>query len=370
MLKASDILASAVGSSLVGNVGFLDFTVVEFTGAGVHTWTPPAGVTEVFMAVGGAGGSGGQSRNNTGGKANTGGGGGGCAGGLMAVTPGNDLTITLGAGGVTSGSETTDGIAGGASSITGFDGALTLSATGGLGGLGGATVSTTNYAAGGTGSGGDFQFTGGRSGYANNTFTATGGGAAATIFGDGGNGGDADLQYHGTGGGAPKLGHAAADGELGAGFANIGGSRYPGILVPSVASIDPYTLEVTHFSTGIFAVEPVANIGSDVGLTVGVGGSHDLGGGTGKVSDTGTADDGGNGGAFGGGGGGVSYSTASSKTNGGLGGHGAGGAAAHNWSGGGQASAGDGGDGWAMIAYRTTDGSAALKGTTLTLPAA
>ncbi|MGG9972279.1 glycine-rich domain-containing protein [Ferruginibacter sp. SUN002] len=88
-----------------------------------NTWTVPAGVTKVYVEVWGGGGGGGFG---------TGGSGAGYIVGKFVVTPSSSITITVGAGG-NYGTETTNGIIGGISSVT--YGAIVLTATGGEGGV-------------------------------------------------------------------------------------------------------------------------------------------------------------------------------------------------------------------------------------------
>lgn len=68
---------------------------VRFTTPGPGTWTPPAGVTQVYVECigGGAGGSGGEALTNGGG-----GGGGAYAAALYTVTPGVPVTYYVGVG--------------------------------------------------------------------------------------------------------------------------------------------------------------------------------------------------------------------------------------------------------------------------------
>ncbi len=115
------------------------------------SWVVPAGVTRVWALVAGGGGGGGAVTTTLPGPDGTGGGttgqdiggAGGLTFGMIAVTPGASITVTVGAGGVGSDS-TAAGGAGGTSSFS------TLSATGG----GGISAGT---GASGSGSGGSFN---------------------------------------------------------------------------------------------------------------------------------------------------------------------------------------------------------------------
>ena len=93
---------------------------------GSGTWTAPAGVTKVFVAV--VGGGGGGVQGYSGGSACYAGGSGGSAIGEYTVVPGTGYSYTVGAGGnaVNSSSFTGSGVAGGATSFSTF-----ISATGG-----------------------------------------------------------------------------------------------------------------------------------------------------------------------------------------------------------------------------------------------
>ena len=117
---------------------------------GTFTFTVPAGVTYIKARYwgGGGGGLGSSSFNCPGG----GGGGGGYGENLCSVTPGESLTIVVGAGG-------TAGTQGGSTSITGT--ALSVGAVGGQGGTQGNSGSPGTSGNGGTATGNIFQFTGG-----------------------------------------------------------------------------------------------------------------------------------------------------------------------------------------------------------------
>lgn len=128
---------------------------------GTYTFTVPTNVSKIRVRVVGAGGGGGTTGSGYGG-----GGGGGYAHGVFSVTPGNVYTVTIGTGGAVSNPPN----AGGSTSF----GAL-LSATGGGAG-------NASWSAGGTGTGGDFQASGGRG------YSVGGGGAAGSQLGNGGDG--------------------------------------------------------------------------------------------------------------------------------------------------------------------------------------
>lgn len=179
-----------------------------FTSSG--TFTIPTGVTKVKVTVVGGGGGGGNGSNGVG--ASGGGGGGAAISILSGVTPGNTLTVTIGAGG-------SAGVAGGTSSVaSGTQTITTISATGG--GLGStAGVNGANGGAGGVGSNGNLNLTGdsGGPGSRGNTIDLSGNGGSS-IFGGGGGGravgtsvaGGAGGNYGGGGGGGSNSGGGGA----------------------------------------------------------------------------------------------------------------------------------------------------------------
>jgi hypothetical protein len=123
--------------------------------AGTYTFTVPNGVTKVWAQVwgGGAGAGGASSTTSTGG---TGGGAGGFTSGIFGVTPGQQIPLTVGAGGTPGAAAGGTGGNGGTSSF----GAL-CSATGGTGGAGNAN----SGGSGGTGTGGDLNLPGGNASF-------------------------------------------------------------------------------------------------------------------------------------------------------------------------------------------------------------
>jgi hypothetical protein len=128
-----------------------------FATVGTHTWTVPAGVSKINYAVtGGGGGQGGKYVTSTGFY-----GGGGGGGGRLAtrngvdVSPGQVLTITVGAGGA-AGADGIDGGAGGVSAIAGIianvaGGAGGKKGTASAGGAGGAAGGDSGRAGGSAG---------------------------------------------------------------------------------------------------------------------------------------------------------------------------------------------------------------------------
>lgn len=133
------------------------------TGSG--TLTPPTGAIGMRVAVIGGGGSGLLLTSDQ-----CGGGGGGCAASNIVLA--EDITYSIGAGGVSSsGGNTT-------ASFTGYS----------LIGAGGQLGTSTHGGYGGTGTGGDHNFTGGTGGNYPSTMGAAAGGGAAGPNGAGGNG--------------------------------------------------------------------------------------------------------------------------------------------------------------------------------------
>ena len=188
-----------------------------FTTPGTTTWTVPAGVYEVTVEAIGGGGAGSSGSGSVGGA---GGGGGGYVRGTIAVTPGTQEEIVVGAGGSGSGgtshfrNSTTLSAGGGASGAAGGSGgsgagsSATVTRTGGDGaanfgqsggGGGGAAGSNEDGASGSRTTGGlGGEELGGRGG------DGAGGtslpGDTGELFGAGGGGGSGDGSFMGTGG--------------------------------------------------------------------------------------------------------------------------------------------------------------------------
>ena len=207
---------------------------LEYTTSGSYSWVVPSGlVSACVLTVGGGGASGSSGSNVSGG----GGGGGGLAYvNALSVTPGETLTLVVGAGGVETGG------AGGLSEVK--RGATVLTqATGGTGGASAVGGGNVIYAPGGTATVG----TGGSGGAGGQPLSNTGGGGgggAAGYSGNGGNGGSGNSDnYPGTagagggggggpgytqgsagGGGVGILGEGASGAYLGRGADGQGGS--------------------------------------------------------------------------------------------------------------------------------------------------
>ena len=231
-----------------------------FTTPGTYTFIVPLGTTSISAVVVGGGGGGGNDTNPD--EAGSGGGGGGLAYQTsIAVTPGESLTVVVGAGG---GSDT----AGGQSNINrsgtnlvaangggrgqspddgnaGGAGGTVVVGTGGAGGAGGATTGTNTQGSGGGGAGG-YSGTGGTGQDGDTTPAATagaggaGGGGGQNAGGGGvgilGAGGNGAAGTAGVGGGAGSSGTAGsnsgvsngAGGAYGGGGAGAAGGDTPG----------------------------------------------------------------------------------------------------------------------------------------------
>jgi|GEM_PF-1547437 len=167
-------------------------TTDSFTTPGTGSFTVPAGVSQITVEVWGAGG-GGSSANTA-----AGGGGGGYARSVLAVSPGDAFSYTVGAGGAA-------GIDGGDSS---FDSTI-------IGGGGGSGTGSTG-GVGGVGSGGnDVNFNGGAGGNSgdgsNGDRGGGGGGGSATSTANGSNGANNSGNSGGSGGFGEGNGGTGAD---------------------------------------------------------------------------------------------------------------------------------------------------------------
>lgn len=181
------------------------FTGVRgYAGAGVFTWTVPAGVRKAWVTVIGGGGGGGRS--STEGLGSGGGGGGGLAQKLVDLSGITSVTVTVGEGGA--GATVAGGL--GATGGTSSFGTM-LSATGGTGGMGVGNSVANGPGPGGLGSGGDFNTGTGVGHVSYGHWGGSGGGAGArapqnnqagSTGGTGGGGSGATYGYNGGAGGA------------------------------------------------------------------------------------------------------------------------------------------------------------------------
>ena len=207
-------MSSTIKNFTINDTGYLGVisgttaqrpTAVYSTVGSGQTWTAPPGVTSVAVLVvagGGAGGSG----NGTGSNGTGGGGAGGVVyNSSYTVVPGNNYSITVGAGGTAS-----SGAQGSSGGNSVFD---TITAIGGGGG-GASNTSNINYNGvnGGSGGGASSFSTVGTAGTGTAGQGAGGGGASNTspVYGGGGGGGSAAIGTAGT----STLGGAGGAGTL------------------------------------------------------------------------------------------------------------------------------------------------------------
>jgi hypothetical protein len=213
------------GSGGSTSVGYLHRQ--SYTAHGAYAWVCPVGVIKVFGRVWGAGGGGGGANSS---NFAQGGGGGGLAEGIFTVVPGTTYIITVGQGGAFGTTIGGPGLNGGSSSFSSF-----ASATGGIGGNGDMSsvpVGGFSIPTGGSGTGGDSNYTGGTGGVPVGTWTTPGitggngggapkGGAGGVAAWDqqgqagvapGGGGGGASANYYS--GGSANPGNVGAEGEV------------------------------------------------------------------------------------------------------------------------------------------------------------
>jgi hypothetical protein len=196
--------------SMINNIN--NYNSIKYSLAGTYTFTVPSCAEEICIEVWGGGGAGGGS-GTVSYNGGSGGGGGGYGAECFAVTPGDNYTVTVGAGGV--GSASSVGGTGQTTSV----GSL-ISATGGTGGgIGsgsaggtGGTSTAASYATGGTGYSGSSAISGRGGAAANGGLGALGntlnsGGTAATNFASGGSGAYTQST-------SPKAGGAGGDGQV------------------------------------------------------------------------------------------------------------------------------------------------------------
>jgi hypothetical protein len=204
----------------------------SFTTAGSFTFTVPIGTTSISAVVVGAGG-GGAGADTRPGEGMTGGGGGALCYGTIPVTPGESLTITVGAGGNGGSSGGNPGSQGGTSSIgrgatslitaTGGNGGNYRSTTAASGGTRSVDASVTNSGGGNGGASGSSATTGASGGGGAGGYSAAGGAGGSTT-----NAGSASAGGGGGGGGAVTTGGGSGGGGgvgiLGAGSNGSGGT--------------------------------------------------------------------------------------------------------------------------------------------------
>jgi PKD repeat protein len=189
------------------------YNVTSYTTVGTTSWTVPAGVTSVeyLVVAGGGGGAGSRTFANKGGSG--GGGAGGLITGILAVTPGASLTVTVGAGGAGGAAGINNGINGGNSVFS------TITSTGGGYGAVGNNVATS----GGTGGSGGGGYLGGAGGAGISGQGYAGGSSLASPYLSGGGGGSSQAGSGATGSAAGKGGDGTPSSISGSSVTYAGG---------------------------------------------------------------------------------------------------------------------------------------------------
>lgn len=193
-------------------------TIATFADVGSCEWAVPEGVTSVWVLVVGGGGGGGVR------KGGGGGGGGVVEEELVAVTPGQRITVAVGGGG-DAGSSAPAVVPG----LTGEPSAFgSISAIGGGGGASDTKPATGGGSGGGGSSGGGrFGFGTQPQGYRGASFGGGGGADGAPLCRDGGDGAATDVlgtvTRFGAGGGGAATGNACPTGASGLGGRGGGG---------------------------------------------------------------------------------------------------------------------------------------------------
>ncbi|MGV7108154.1 GEVED domain-containing protein, partial [Flavobacterium sp. U410] len=222
--------------SLLGIATGFSQTTINITTTGAGTFNVPCDVTSITVQVWGGGG-GGYGDNNNNNIVGHGGGGGAYTTGTLAVTGGQVINFTVGAGG------------NGGSSIGGNGGDttfLTLTAGGGTGG------SVSSGGVGGTASGGTTNLSGGNGTAGINPIGGSGGSGAGPGGGTGGTGGGDGV--NGTSG-STIGGGGGASGDR-SGGARTGGAGARGQITITYTS----TLQTYCSPTFTTAIEPITNV--------------------------------------------------------------------------------------------------------------
>ncbi|WP_244132941.1 hypothetical protein [Burkholderia metallica] len=240
---AGDSSTRLATTAFVTNAIYSGKGVSRFTSSG--TFTVPAGVTTLYVSGCAAGGGGGSGASNNGGQSSLVGGGGGGGGGAgqsiirqpYTVTPGQNISITIGAAGTGGAGPVANGAgsAGLAGGNTVVGSLITL--TGGGPGTGGGAVLSNAIGGGGAGGGGGVGFPYGGNGCDGN-YMGMGGLGASCPFGGGGANGRAAITTANTNAAAVASGFGSGGGGGGAGYGSAsamyggsGGAGAPGFVL-------------------------------------------------------------------------------------------------------------------------------------------
>jgi hypothetical protein len=211
----------------VGGIGSGATSTSTYSSAGSSSYVVPAGVNYITVKAWGAGGAGGNGSGGTGrGGA---GGGGGYAKAVIAVTPGETLTVDVGSGGADNGTVSSGGGNGGGYSVVRRSATFLVQAGGGGGGGGSRGNSSGDGGAGGAGGGssgiigtvGEGSSAGGAGGPG--TTAAGGAGGAAGTSGTAGAAGVANAGGNGAGSDAATCNDAMEAGDTGGNGGTGGG---------------------------------------------------------------------------------------------------------------------------------------------------
>lgn len=194
-VTAANISVLAGAPFLVAAAGYAGGRKQVFTSSG--TFTVPGGVSQLYVsAVAGGGGAGGGA-GSAGATSSVGGGGGGGGGAgqsaqrqLLSVTPGQVISVSIGAGGGGGGGGAASGTAGGTGGAGSNTVIGTITLAGGGGGAAGGPLTSNVVGGGGAGGGGGSGYPGGSDGTDGN-YTGNGGASGSSPFGGGGKSGRA-----------------------------------------------------------------------------------------------------------------------------------------------------------------------------------
>ncbi len=176
----SGLIVCCLSLFAVGTISAQNTTTATFTSS--TTWTVPEKVTSVTIECWGGGGKG--ANMNPGPNGGGGGGGGAYASSTVNVTPGQNLTVTVGGQGAAS-----QVVGNGNTLVKAAGGSNASGTTGGTGGQASASIGTVKYSGGNGGNGSSGANAG-----------SGGGGAAAGSLGNGGNGGNGSYYSAGSAG--------------------------------------------------------------------------------------------------------------------------------------------------------------------------